>query len=88
MSASRPIPATTLAALLLTGCAAGVAPASRSSAGPGPDSDCSFRAATTCWTLAPRIPAAGAAPRDSSPDQLLTPPRPVLAAKADSAATP
>jgi hypothetical protein len=86
MTASHPIPL--IAIVLLSGCAAGAAPVSSSSAAPERQDDCSFRSATTCWTLAPRVPVSSPAPRDSTPDQLLTPPRPVLAARADSAASP
>jgi hypothetical protein len=82
MTASHPIPL--IAILLLSGCVAGVAGTSSSSATPDREDECSFSSATTCWTLAPRIPA----PRDSAPDQLLTPRRPVLAARADSAVSP
>jgi hypothetical protein len=77
-----------IAIVLLSGCIAGVAGTPSSSAAPEREDECSFSSATTCWTLAPRIPVARPAPRDSAPDQLLTPPRPVLAAKADSTASP
>jgi hypothetical protein len=86
MTISHPIPL--IAILLLSGCVAGVAGTSSSSATPDREDECSFSSATTCWTLAPRIPASRPAPRDSAPDQLLTPPRPVLAARADSAGSP
>jgi len=81
-------PTLLIAIVLLSGCAAGVAGTSASSATREPEGDCSFRSATTCWTLAPRVPVSSATPRDSAPDQLLRPPRPVLAARADSAASP
>jgi hypothetical protein len=87
MTTSHTIPLTAIA-VLLSGCVAGVAPASSSSATLEDERDCSFRSATTCWTLAPRVPASRSAPRDSVPDQFLTPPRPVLAARADSTASP
>ena len=77
-----------IAIVLLSGCIAGVAGTPSSSAAPEREDECSFSSATTCWTLAPRIPASRTAPRDSAPDQLLTPPRPALAARADSAASP
>ena len=83
MTSSRPIPLVTVTLALLSGCAAAAAPASSSSAAE-PERDCSFRSATTCWTLAPRIPTPRPAARDSVPDQLLTPPRPVLASEADT----
>jgi hypothetical protein len=81
-------PTLLIAIVLLSGCVAGAAGTSASSATPEREGDCSFRSATTCWTLAPRVPVSSPAPRDSAPDQLLTPPRPVLAARADSAASP
>ena len=88
MTTPHPIPLTAIAAVLLSGCAAGMPQTSSSSAMSERERDCSFRSATTCWTLAPRVPASRAAPRDSVPDQLLTPPQPVLAARPDSAASP
>ena len=81
-------PALFTAIVLLSGCAAGAVGTSASSATPEREGDCSFRSATTCWTLAPRVPVSSPARRDSAPDQLLTPPRPGLAARADSAASP
>ena len=81
-------PSPLIAIVLLSGCVAGVAGTPSSSAAPEREDECSFSSATTCWTLAPRIPASRTAPRDSAPDQLLTPPRPALAARADSAASP
>ncbi len=84
MTSSRPIPLVTVALTLLSGCAAVAAPASSSSAAE-PERDCSFRSATTCWTLAPRVPAQRPGPRDSVPDRIQTPPRPVLASEADTA---
>jgi hypothetical protein len=50
--------------------------------------DCSFRAASSCWTLATRFPARRAEPTDSQPGKNLSPPRAVLASKADSARGP
>jgi hypothetical protein len=84
MTSSRPIPLVTVALTLLSGCAAAAAPASSSSATAAGADDCSFRSATTCWTLAPRVPAQHPAPGDSVPDQIQTPPRPVLASEADT----
>ena len=84
MSFSHPIPLLTFTLALLSACATAAAPASLSSA-VGPDSDCSFRSATTCWTLAPRVPARRVEARDSSPDRIMSPPRPVLAGVADTA---
>ena len=82
------VPIAAIAAALLSACVAGVPASSSSAPAPDPERDCSFRSATTCWTLAPRVPASRPAARDSAPDQLLTPPRPVLATRADSAASP
>jgi hypothetical protein len=84
MRAIHPIPLVTVALTLLSACAAAAAPVASSSA-TGPDRDCSFRSATTCWTLAPRIPARGPEARDSAPDRIMSPPRPVLAGVADTA---
>ena len=81
-------PSPLIAIVLLSGCVAGPAGTSSASAAPEREDECSFSSATTCWTLAPRIPAPRPAPRDSAPDQVLTPPRPVLAARADSAVSP
>jgi hypothetical protein len=50
--------------------------------------DCSFRAATSCWTLAARFPPRRAEPTDSQPGKLLNPPPAVLATDADSARGP
>jgi hypothetical protein len=84
MRAIRPIPLVTVALTLLSACAAAAAPVSSSTA-TGPDRDCSFRSATTCWTLAPRVPARRPEARDSAPDRIMSPPRPVLAGVADTA---
>ena len=84
MPFSHPIPLVTVALTLLSACAAATAPVSSSSA-TGPDRDCSFRSATTCWTLAPRVPAPRPEARDSAPDRIQTPPAPVLAGVADTA---
>ena len=81
-------PSPLIAIVLLSGCAAGAAGTSSASPAPEREDECSFSSATTCWTLAPRVPVSRPAPRDSAPDQLLTPPRPVLAARADSSASP
>ena len=50
--------------------------------------DCSFRAASSCWTLATRFPPRRAEPTDSQPGKILNPPPAVLASKADSARGP
>jgi hypothetical protein len=47
--------------------------------------DCSFRAASSCWTLAARFPPRRAEPTDSQPERLLNPLPAVLASMADSA---
>ena len=67
---------------LLYGCAGATQP---SSAAPGLEPDCSFRAASTCWTMAgrfpPRLPKA-AVPKPGDIQEL----SPVtVASKADSA---
>jgi hypothetical protein len=61
----------------------GCAPAARTTAaGPMRMPDCSFTAASTCWTLTGRFPPRRSVARDTTPDMLLSRP-PVLAA-ADS----
>jgi hypothetical protein len=85
MTSSRPIPLVTVALALLSGCAAGGSPAASSSTTSAPERDCSFRSATTCWTLAPRVPEPGAEPRETVPDSFPMQPPPVLASRADSA---
>jgi hypothetical protein len=72
-------------AALLSGCA-GVTQSASSVPRKGPD--CSFRSATTCWTLAGRFSPARAAKPDSARKQLLEPPTPVLATRADSLPPP
>jgi hypothetical protein len=66
----------------LHGCAAGT---QSSSAVPRPAPDCSFRSASTCWTVAgrfpPRLPKS-AAPK---PDEIRGPSPITLASAADSA---
>jgi hypothetical protein len=71
-----------LVALLLAGCGAGRV--TSSAPAPHPTPDCSFDAATTCWTLGPRVPAPYRPARDTAPDRLLRPPPAVLAIRADS----
>ena len=85
MTSSRTIALVATALTLLSGCAAAAAPVSSSSATAAGADDCSFRSATTCWTLAPRVPTPRGEPRDSVPDQIQTPSRPVLASEADTA---
>jgi hypothetical protein len=74
------------AAVLLFGCAG--APVTASSRASEPEPDCSFHAATTCWTLGARVPAPRREPRDTAPDRLLRPPPAVLASGADTVAAP
>lgn len=50
------------------------------STAPAPRPDCSFRSATTCWTMAGRFPTPAAEARDSVPDELLKEPAATLAA--------
>ena len=72
-----------LAALvLLGGCA--VAPRS-AAAGPEREPDCSYRSATTCWTLGTRFPEPPAEAPDSVPHELMNPPPLTVASAADSA---
>lgn len=46
--------------------------------------DCSFRAATSCWTPTARFPSRPAEPGDTTPGQILIPPAVVLASETDS----
>lgn len=58
---------------LLAGCGANGPPP-----GPPPASpDCSFRSATSCWRLGPRLPSRSVQPADSEPPSL---PRPAVLA--------
>jgi hypothetical protein len=82
--ASRIGPALPLA--LVLGCLCGCATAAHVSApvhAAAPD--CSFRAATSCWTLAARFPPRRAQTADSQPGRILSLPPAVLASEADSA---
>jgi hypothetical protein len=88
MTSSCPIPLATVALALVSGCAAAAAPASSSSATAAAESDCSFRSATTCWSLAPRLSAVRSARKGPAPDQLQAPPQPVLASRADNLSSP
>ncbi len=81
MSSPVSIPLLALGVVLLCGCAA---TAQSSSVAPERDSDCSFRSATTCWTIAGRFPAPRAETRDSVPDELPNQP-PTLLASGDTA---
>jgi hypothetical protein len=48
--------------------------------------DCSFRSASTCWTLAGRFPARRPVARDTTPERRLAEPPAALAAADDSVA--
>jgi len=74
------IPCKALGVALLCGCAA--TPRSATVA-PREEPDCSFRSATTCWTIVDRFPARRAEARDSVPERLMRPPT-VLANRADT----
>jgi hypothetical protein len=79
----RPTPFLThlLAATLLGGCATTMPPASVD--GPS-EPDCSYRSATTCWTVAGRFPPAPPAARDSLSRELLESFPRTLASSADT----
>ena len=79
---ARVMSAMSVGVALLSGCGAANAAAMR----PAPEAECSFRSATTCWTLAGRFPAERGSPPAPSPEELRAPPRAVLASTADSAA--
>jgi hypothetical protein len=82
MSRSFSIPLLVLEVALLGGCGT----SGRSHAAvPEPKPDCSFRSATTCWTLAGRLPAWRPEVQDSLPNKILTQP-PASLAIADSSA--
>jgi len=74
------IPCKALGVALLCGCAA--TPRSTTVV-PREEPDCSFRSATTCWTIVGRFPARRAEARDSVPELLTRPPT-VLANRADT----
>jgi hypothetical protein len=59
-----------LGVALLGGCATNQSAA----ATPKREPDCSFRSATTCWTMASRFPPPRPAARDSAQDKLLEEP--------------
>ena len=48
--------------------------------------DCSFRAATSCWTPAARFPSRPVEPADTARGRILDPPAVVLANELDSTA--
>ena len=70
--------------MLVSGCATVRVNSSSLPREPAPD--CSFSAATTCWTLGARVPAPQPEIRDTAPDRLLRPPPAVLASGADTTA--
>jgi hypothetical protein len=76
-----PTPVALLGIALLGGCAA----AQSSSAAPRLEPDCSFRSASTCWTVAGRFPARRPKSAPSKPDELRDPSPTAVASKADSA---
>jgi hypothetical protein len=70
-----------LAASLLGGCAASVQ--SAVTAGRN-EPDCSFRSASTCWTLGARFPSARTETRDSAAKELLRQAPRTLARRVDT----
>jgi hypothetical protein len=76
-------PLTALGTALLWGCAALARP---SSTAPERQPDCSFRSATTCWTMANRFPARRPDARDSVPSEILGQPATIIARVADTVA--
>ena len=73
-----------LAVGLLCGCAT-TAPVASSARPPEPA--CSFRAATSCWTMTTRFPTRRAERADSQPKHPFKPPAAVLATATDSTAS-
>jgi hypothetical protein len=69
-----------LALAILYGCATSIRSSSTTRA---TEPDCSFRAASSCWTLAARFPPSRAE-TDSQPGEIVKPPPAVLAGMADS----
>ena len=80
MSPSASIQLLSLSLMLLYGCSV----AGQSSSVASQDDDCSFRAATTCWTVAGRFPAPGPEAGDSVPTETLSQPPAVLASGVDT----
>jgi hypothetical protein len=78
-----------LALSLLLGLLSGCARTARLSApAQAAEPDCSFRTATSCWTLAARFPTKRAEPSDSQPRKILNSLPAALASHADSARRP
>jgi hypothetical protein len=80
-----PIPPALLSMVLLYGCAGAARHASPARAA---EPDCSFRSASTCWTLAGRFPPRHPEPGYPEPLKVLERPPSVLASGADSTAGP
>jgi len=76
-----PTPLALLGIALLGGCAA----AQSSSAAPRLEPDCSFRSASTCWTVAGRFPPRRPKSAPPKPDEIRDPAPTAVASKADSA---
>jgi hypothetical protein len=72
----------TVGLALCWGCAAGTQASSPTPAG---ESDCSFRSATSCWTVSPRFPSGHVRARDTVPADLLDRPPMLVATGTDSA---
>jgi hypothetical protein len=76
-----PTPLALLGIALLFGCAA----AQSSTAAPRLEPDCSFRSASTCWTLAGRFPPRRLKSATPKPDEIRDLSPTVVASKPDSA---
>jgi putative addiction module component (TIGR02574 family) len=86
MRMSQTLPLVPLLALLC-GCAATTRLASPAQS-PDLEPDCSYRAATSCWTLAARFPPRRAEPPDSQPETIRSRGPAVLASEIDSGRRP
>jgi hypothetical protein len=69
---STPLSMTIAAAGLVVLC--GCTPPQTSAVAPEREPDCSFRSASTCWTMASRFPAPRPEPRDSVKHHILDEP--------------
>ena len=78
------MPLTVIPGLVLVAALSACATVARSPSAPPTHPDCSFRAATSCWTPTARFPARRAQPADSAPGKVLSPPAVVLATVTDS----
>lgn len=74
----------TLAVALAPGLLGACATVARSPAPPPANPDCSFRAATSCWTPAARFPSRPVEPPDTARGKILDPPAVVLASEINS----